>query len=413
MSSHPYVMDDPRLTEASGGSADHLRGYPWMRHIPPPPAEGRVTPPKPMKPWVGQDPTTTATTTTSATTHTPGGGRSDEVIVIPRPFAFNTDVRKEELLNPYKDQTDNKPETSPDSADHPSANTAFDKGFVRELEKIDGITVKCGSGGSGGGGGSGGSGGPGSGGSSGAGSGAGASIIACIGNGSGLKPRINCEFCEQTFSRREGLKRHEITAHTDIRNFKCTECPQTFARKDKLKRHVETVHMTEKRFECETCGKGFNRKDKLQKHLHSDKAHGPHVMAPMKPNTLNKATQEPPLTPETENNLRKDFEAHKKLEEEERKKQQQHQQHQQQHQQQQTVTAATAGGSATQQQSSQTSTSSSTTSSTTPHHHQHHHHHPPHHHQHLPHQMNEYSDSARAFLETLSQRLNTDLPVFP
>merc|ERR1712136_558842 len=76
---------------------------------------------------------------------------------------------------------------------------------------------------------------------------------------------------------------------------------------------------TEKRFECETCGKGFNRKDKLQKHLHSDKAHvGAHH--PMKPNTLNKATQEPPLTPETENNLRKDFETQKKLEEEERKK---------------------------------------------------------------------------------------------
>jgi len=344
--------------------------YPWMRHIPPPPAEGRVTPPKPMKSWAGQE---TAATTASTTT-APTPGRNDDVIVVPRPFAFNSDVRKEELINPYKDQTEHKPE-APQDADNPSANTAFDKGFVRELEKIDGITVKCGDGGGGG--------------NSGGGASSGGGIVACV--GSGLKPRINCEFCEQTFSRREGLKRHEITAHTDIRNFKCVECPQTFARKDKLKRHVETVHMTEKRFECETCGKGFNRKDKLQKHLHSDKAH---VMAPLKPNTLNKATQEPPLTPETENNLRKDFEAHKKLEEEERKKLQH-------------AGGGGGGPGPTQQQSSQTSTSaSSTTSSTTPHNHQHHH-------QHLPHQMNEYSDSARAFLETLSQRLNTDLPVFP
>ena len=390
-------MDDPRLGDASGGSAD-MR-YPWMRHIPPPPAEGRVTPPKPMKPWGSSQDHHPAATTASTTTNTapPTAGRPDDVIVIPRPFAFNPDVRKEELQHPFKDLTEHKAEVPPD-ADHPSANAAFDKGFVRELEKIDGISVKCGGGGGGGsGGGSGGGGGGNS--SSGGGGGANAGVVACL--GSGLKPRINCEFCEQTFSRREGLKRHEITAHTDIRNFKCVECPQTFARKDKLKRHVETVHMTEKRFECETCGKGFNRKDKLQKHLHSDKAHVG-AAHPMKPNTLNKATQEPPLTPETENNLRKDFETQKKLEEEERKK----------------LQAVGGSGGHTQHQSSQTSQTSANAaaaappqppSTTTNPHHQHHHHH----HQHLPHQMNEYSDSARAFLETLSQRLNTDLPVFP
>lgn len=373
MSSHPYVMDDPRLSEASGGS-DPLR-YPWMRHVPPPPAEGRVTPPKPMKSWAGQDATAVVSTTTSATS----GRHDDHDVVIPRPFAFNTDVRKAELLNPFKDppSNDNKPSSAAhcESPGSPTGSTAFEKGFVRELEKIDGITVKtsCDDIGS---------------------SGGGSDVIACLGGG--LKPRINCEFCEQTFSRREGLKRHEITAHTDIRNYKCTECPQTFARKDKLKRHVETVHMTEKRFECETCGKGFNRKDKLQKHLHSDKAHV--MAAALKPNTQNKATQEPPLSPEVENNLRRDFDTHRKLEEEERKKQHQ---------------IETSSQPSTQPHhnhnptsSSITSSSSSTTNSASsaPHHQQH-----PHH----PHHTNEYSDSARAFLESLSHRLNTDLPVFP
>ena len=153
--------------------------------------------------------------------------------------------------------------------------------------------------------------------------------------------------------------------------------------------------MTEKRFECETCGKGFNRKDKLQKHLHSDKAHV--VAAALKPNTQNKATQEPPLTAEIENNLRRDFEAHKKLEEEERKKQ---------------LHTGTSSNSSQQPHlnhnpnaSSTTTSISNSTPAAAPQHHQQHLHHP--------HHTNEYSDSARAFLETLSQRLNTDLPVFP
>ena len=43
----------------------------------------------------------------------------------------------------------------------------------------------------------------------------------------------------------------------------------SFGRKDKLKRHMDTVHSDAKPFKCDFCSTSFNRRDKLKQHVSS------------------------------------------------------------------------------------------------------------------------------------------------
>ena len=52
----------------------------------------------------------------------------------------------------------------------------------------------------------------------------------------------SCDKCEKKFKRKDMLKRHTQTVHSDHQDFKCLQCEKRFKRKDKLRRHVKTMH---------------------------------------------------------------------------------------------------------------------------------------------------------------------------
>jgi len=59
-------------------------------------------------------------------------------------------------------------------------------------------------------------------------------------------PRFACPWptCPATFGRKDDLRRHEVTVHTNPRTYSCTVvgCGKGFARKDKLKEHMRVRH---------------------------------------------------------------------------------------------------------------------------------------------------------------------------
>lgn len=77
---------------------------------------------------------------------------------------------------------------------------------------------------------------------------------------------FKCDKCERTFARKEYLRTH-IRTHTGEKIYKCDTCEQTFARSCNLKVHMWSKHNDKKFFACDICGKGFTRRDNLQLHL--------------------------------------------------------------------------------------------------------------------------------------------------
>ena len=80
------------------------------------------------------------------------------------------------------------------------------------------------------------------------------------------KTMYACEQCDKSYGRKDHLRRHIQSAHSDDRPFVCRVCALTFPRKDRLVRH-ERVHSGCPQYPCLICGKKFFRKDSLGKHL--------------------------------------------------------------------------------------------------------------------------------------------------
>ena len=56
---------------------------------------------------------------------------------------------------------------------------------------------------------------------------------------------MKCENCDKTFKRKSDLKRHHVSAHSDIdikKKFKCPVCDKEFSRKFVLNRHTKRFH---------------------------------------------------------------------------------------------------------------------------------------------------------------------------
>ena len=101
------------------------------------------------------------------------------------------------------------------------------------------------------------------------------------------KQSYACEVCDQTFSFKSSLRRHEKVKHfkanvnydfiedmDKIIELSCDQCDQTFNRRSNLARHISVVHekdkTSKKGFVCTFCEKYFSRKDALSRHINSN-----------------------------------------------------------------------------------------------------------------------------------------------
>lgn len=88
-----------------------------------------------------------------------------------------------------------------------------------------------------------------------------------------------CEFCAVSFSLKENLERHRKKQHAVNFSFPCGDCGNVFSGMESLRSHRDFKHAAEdgpiKTYLCEFCAQSFARKENIQRHM--KKEHGQHV----------------------------------------------------------------------------------------------------------------------------------------
>ena len=83
------------------------------------------------------------------------------------------------------------------------------------------------------------------------------------------KLRFSCSDCNQTFTSKRSLSKHNCRQSEDKenedQNFQCEQCPKSFANATRLYAHVIRNH-SNVFHDCDRCGKRFKRTDHLKKH---------------------------------------------------------------------------------------------------------------------------------------------------
>ena len=101
----------------------------------------------------------------------------------------------------------------------------------------------------------------------------------------GIVTRLPCNYCDQTFSRKDKVNAHVRKVHCDKdtldessgpgpetgnelaeKTYTCDACPKAFKNNKHLYRHKTTVH-SNVIISCDDCGKHFSRRDKLNAHM--------------------------------------------------------------------------------------------------------------------------------------------------
>ena len=80
-----------------------------------------------------------------------------------------------------------------------------------------------------------------------------------------------CTICDQTFSFKKMLKKHNQTYHTPW--IKCKLCDKTFEKTCDLEFHIKVDHDSVETLQCDKCDKTFALEWRLKKHqeIHSNK----------------------------------------------------------------------------------------------------------------------------------------------
>lgn len=85
-----------------------------------------------------------------------------------------------------------------------------------------------------------------------------------------VKSTHECKQCKKVFSCKHDFKNHVCSLSSDDSQtlYHCKVCRKPFTYKNHLSMHMEN-HKTKQPFECEYCGMGFNKKDEVDQHRYS------------------------------------------------------------------------------------------------------------------------------------------------
>jgi len=79
--------------------------------------------------------------------------------------------------------------------------------------------------------------------------------------------KFECDKCDGSFTRKQDLKRHEISVHYG-KKYGCDQCTLKFTRVDSLEEHVRNFHLKEgaSELQCDICKEIFKKKANLVRH---------------------------------------------------------------------------------------------------------------------------------------------------
>ena len=77
---------------------------------------------------------------------------------------------------------------------------------------------------------------------------------------------LKCPDCDREFDRNSALQNHQVTAHSEERNFACDHCDFKAKINLVLMRHIRRKHHKELNFVCKICGKKFFESYRLKCH---------------------------------------------------------------------------------------------------------------------------------------------------
>ena len=84
------------------------------------------------------------------------------------------------------------------------------------------------------------------------------------------KPKPICPECGKMFSKISNMRTHR-DSHAPPTKFQCDVCGKKIHRKDSLKSHLASIHSDEKQFYCSACERGYKLVQTWKEHQETKK----------------------------------------------------------------------------------------------------------------------------------------------
>ena len=83
---------------------------------------------------------------------------------------------------------------------------------------------------------------------------------------------VNCNFCNENFSKRQDLVIHKHQKHSELPDtiFRCGHCPTTFTLARNLVRHLKNTHKYNRSVRCTSCQTFFGLEEDWQNHCSAE-----------------------------------------------------------------------------------------------------------------------------------------------